>query len=496
MIVALVTFFTSGAVAQTPGYYVTGGTVSNSYPLNTTSSKKVQLNYLGGEFSGAFTGQITTVYFRRGGTYSSASTYTNLTVKLGQTASSAFPSTTTFHTAMTQVYTAATTVIPAGAADTWFAITLTTPFSYDPTQGLIVQICQDSYTPSGITLRQATQSTTAYRRIWGANCAATTGSNTDKARYDFGFDLIAPGPMTYVSCTTIQPNTTPTSTGTTNQEIIGMQVVTSGGLSPLSVSSLTLSTAGSTTSNDISNAKVYYTGGSNTFAATNQFGSTVVSPSGTFVVNGSQVLGPGNNYFWLAYDIPLTASAGNVLDGQCTSINVASVPRTPTVTNPAGSRTIFEALNGIYTINPTGSGNRNFTSFTNAVNALNAVGVSGPVTFNVASATYNEQFTLGAIAGASATNTVTFNGGTGNAASRIITHNVGTSYQSVITLDGADHVKFKNLTVNSTNSTYGYGFLFTNSADYNEISDCVINLPANTTSYYHIGICASSTSSY
>ncbi|MBE0645871.1 MAG: hypothetical protein IH600_17450, partial [Bacteroidetes bacterium] len=485
------------AVAQTPTYYVTGGTASNSFPLNSTSTRKVQLNYIAGEFTGAFAGQITTIYLHRGGTYTTSSTYTNLTVWLGQTSSSAFPSNTTFFTPVTQVYTAATTVIPAGATDTWFAITLTNPFSYDPTQALVVQICQDAYTPSGITLRQTSMTTPPYRRIYGASaCSATAGSATDGARYDFGFDLIAPGPMTYVSSTTIQPNTTPTSTGTTDQEIIGMQVVTSGGLSPLSVSSLTLSTAGSTTSNDISNAKVYYTGGSNTFAATNQFGSTIVSPSGTFVVNGSQVLGPGTNYFWLAYDIPLTATANNVVDGQCTSITVAGVPRTPTVTSPTGSRTIFEALNGIYTINPTGSGNRNFTSFTNAVNALNAVGVSGPVTFNVAAATYNEQLTLGVIPGTSATNTVTFNGGTGNAASRIVTFDVPTTYQSVITLDGADYVKFKNLTINSTNSSYGYGFLFTNQASNNEISNCVINLPSNTTSSYHLGIVASSTSSY
>ena len=109
--------------------------------------------------------------------------------------------------------------------------------------------------------------------------------------------------MTYVSSTTTQNNTSPTSTGTIDQEIIGMEVVTSGGLSPLSVSSFTLSTAGSTTASNISNAKVYYTGSNNTFSASNQFGSTVVSPSGTFVVTGAQTLGPGNNYFWLAYDI-------------------------------------------------------------------------------------------------------------------------------------------------------------------------------------------------
>ena len=45
----------SAAFAQTPQYYIgSGSTGSNSFPLNTTSSKKTQLNYLAGEFAGAF----------------------------------------------------------------------------------------------------------------------------------------------------------------------------------------------------------------------------------------------------------------------------------------------------------------------------------------------------------------------------------------------------------------------------------------------------------
>jgi hypothetical protein len=485
--------------AQTPTFSIqgTGSGAANNFPLNTTSSRKTQHNYIGGEFTGAYAGLITTIYFKRGQAQTATSTFTNLTVWLGQVASSAFPSTTTFHTPMTQVYTAASTVIGTGAVDTWFAITLNNPFAYDPSQGLVVQLCQDGYTPSGILLRQYTQTTPPYRRIYGTTtCTSTSGSGTDGARYDFGFDMTAPGPMNYVSSTTIQNNTAPAGVGSINQEIIGMQVVTSGGQSPLSVTSFTLNTAGSTSAADISSAKVYYTGGSNVFSTATAFGAPVANPSGAFTVNGSQTLLPGTNYFWLAYDISPAASAGNVVDGQCNSITVAGIPRTPTVTNPAGSRSLVAVMNGIYTINPSGSGSRNFTSFNNAITALNATGISGPVTFQVAAATYTETFSIGPVAGASAANTITFDGGTGNTASRIVSYSVGAAYGSVITLNGADYIKFKNLTVNSTNGSYGYGFLLTNQANYNEISNCIINLPTNTTSSYHIGIVANSTSSY
>ncbi|MFZ1728589.1 MAG: hypothetical protein WAV84_00555, partial [Bacteroidota bacterium] len=147
-------------------------------------------------------------------------------------------------------------------------------------------------------------------------------------------------------------------------------------------------------------------------------------------------------------------------------------------------------LNGTYTI---GSGG-NYASFTAAVSALSSSGVSGPVTFTVIAGTYTEQIAIYSIAGASAVNTITFDGI--DASTRILQYSVSSAYGSVVTFNGGDYIKFKNLTVTSTNASYGYCFLFTNQASYNEISDCVISVPANTTSSYHIPICASSTSSY
>ncbi len=146
--------------------------------------------------------------------------------------------------------------------------------------------------------------------------------------------------MTYVSSTTTQNNISKVAPNTTNQEIIGIQIVTSGDLTPLSATSFTLNTTGSTNpATDIANAKVFYTGTSSVFAATAQFGSTSVSPNGTFTITGTQALSTGTNYFWLAYDVPATAVVNNYLDAQCTSLTVGTA-RTPTVTSPTGSRQI------------------------------------------------------------------------------------------------------------------------------------------------------------
>jgi len=146
--------------------------------------------------------------------------------------------------------------------------------------------------------------------------------------------------MSYVSSTSTQNNIASIAPNQTNQEILGIEVVTNGSLSPYSATSFSFNTTGSTNpATDITNAKLYYTGGSNVFAATTQFGSTSISPNGTFTFTGTQVLGEGTNYFWLSYDVPATATIGNYLDAQCTSLTVNGV-KTPTVTNPTGNRQI------------------------------------------------------------------------------------------------------------------------------------------------------------
>ncbi|MFH0865257.1 MAG: T9SS type A sorting domain-containing protein [Bacteroidota bacterium] len=148
--------------------------------------------------------------------------------------------------------------------------------------------------------------------------------------------------MVYSSCITTQNNITNVAKPANNQEIIGIQIVTGGGpANPVSATSFTFSTNGSTNaSGDITNAKLWYTGTSNSFATTTQLGSTYASPNGAFTINSfTQALAYGTNYFWLTYDIPGSATNGNILDAECNSLTVGSA-RTPTVQAPSGGRPI------------------------------------------------------------------------------------------------------------------------------------------------------------
>lgn len=170
-----------------------------------------------------------------------------------------------------------------------------------------------------------------------------------------------PALMSFVSSTVTQPNTTPAVIGSNSNEIICIQVVTTGSLSPLSVSQFTVNANGSTSITDINaanSATIYYTGTSSTFATTTSFGSNTPTIA-NFTINGSQTLAEGTNYFWLAYNVRATATIGNVIDGECTSL-LCGVARTPSTTAPGGNRPLVDQV-----IIGTGTSTNNWPFYTN-----------------------------------------------------------------------------------------------------------------------------------
>ena len=139
-------------------------------------------------------------------------------------------------------------------------------------------------------------------------------------------------------------------------------------------------------------------------------------------------------------------------------------------------------LSGVYTINPGGSGAANFTSFSAATNALNSYGVAGPVTFNVAAGTYNEAVTVGGtILGLTAATPITFDGGNGNASTRIITANVVTG--ATVTINQKNYIQFRNLTITNTNNgNPAAATIIGNTTSVNNgtgcaIKKCILNIP-------------------
>ena len=158
--------------AQAP-QFATGTTnaPSNSFPFNSTGGKSLQSLILPGELTGAYFGNITKVYFQ--GTASSSGTYNGLTIKMGQpsTSTTTLP-TGAFATGLTTVFAGTSTTLSTTTAG-WASLTLQTPFLYDPSKSLIIEIQQCSST-GGFTITNVSK--TGFRRTWNASGCNTTYS--------------------------------------------------------------------------------------------------------------------------------------------------------------------------------------------------------------------------------------------------------------------------------------------------------------------------------
>ena len=156
----LILALTTNLYTQPQYYNFTGGTANNGFPFNTlpASGKTIQTLYLPGAFttpSPAPGGNITKFYVQ---SVSSVSvTYTQLTIKMGQTTDTDLPTGAWYTGALTTVFDQSNYAM-SPVADQFVGITLTTPFNYDPTKSLVVEITQCGYTGTGFGVRNTTLS--------------------------------------------------------------------------------------------------------------------------------------------------------------------------------------------------------------------------------------------------------------------------------------------------------------------------------------------------
>lgn len=137
----------------------------------------------------------------------------------------------------------------------------------------------------------------------------------------------------------------------------------------------------------------------------------------------------------------------------------------------------YAQMSGVYTINPSGSGTKNYKTFTAAVSALNSSGVNGAVTFNVSNNSYNEQIEFKYVSGSSTSNTISFKG---SDSSKVRLWYDCSQYESVIKINAAEHFVFEGMTIQSTNNTYGYGLHLTSGAENVTVKNCVVRVAARS----------------
>lgn len=138
---------------------------------------------------------------------------------------------------------------------------------------------------------------------------------------------------------------------------------------------------------------------------------------------------------------------------------------------------IQSGLSGNYTIGATGT----YATFTDAVIALSTYGVCGAVVFDVQDGTYAEQISIPEILGTSATSTITFQSLNANPALvNMIYAPIGTVDNYVVQLNGADHVTFKELSMESNGAIYSSVVNILNESSWNTFDGNVIMGDSNT----------------
>ncbi|MEQ9064405.1 MAG: T9SS type A sorting domain-containing protein [Vicingaceae bacterium] len=156
------------------------------------------------------------------------------------------------------------------------------------------------------------------------------------------------------------------------------------------------------------------------------------------------------------------------------------------------------ALNGNFTIDPTGTGATNYTTFAAAAQDLSDFGVCGPVTYTVAPGTYTEQFELKDVTGASNVNTITFKPDPSGTVTVEFTPTSSQNY--VVRLSGASYVSFEDMIfqVSSSAGTYATVLDINDGASYNSFMNCEFNGNANatTSSFQSVINCRTASNDY
>lgn len=167
------------------------GSSSSTFLLGSTDyARHTQCLYAPDELEGATDGYIVRMYYRYGiSGITLGNTLGDVTIKLGQTTATAF-SGVDFLTGLQTVLETASLSIAPGASGDWFSIDLTTPFEFDPTRSLVVDISFE--TSENTSFGTMSTSGNVGRKIMSEFTGTTSGESWDTLQ-DLGFDLSLTG---------------------------------------------------------------------------------------------------------------------------------------------------------------------------------------------------------------------------------------------------------------------------------------------------------------
>ncbi len=148
--------------------------------------------------------------------------------------------------------------------------------------------------------------------------------------------------------------------------------------------------------------------------------------------------------------------------------------------------TTASPLNGVYTIGDTTGGVfYDFPTISAAATYLSIGGVSGAVTFNIATGVYDEQVYFDSIPGASALNTVTFQSATGDSTDVTVQYAAASSSDNwVIGMNNAEYLTLQNMSIKGIGSSYGRAIVIGDEVKNLTVSNCLIETSVASSSNF------------
>ncbi|MES2689419.1 MAG: hypothetical protein V4658_03395, partial [Bacteroidota bacterium] len=422
--------------AQSPAYiYGTpssaSGTSQYTFGANGTAGARTQFVYAAGIFNN-LTGitPIKTLYFYSDTTVADTITYTNLSITMGEFAT--MPGTNlawnTSAANSTQVINANNIALIIKDSS-WFKIDLTTPYIYDPSKSLLIDISVGGQSP--------------FAGVWKIKTTSGAGFVASSSQFSATPNILNGG----------------------STAILGVDPIT--GLNNAGIERVLLPSV--CANNQDAQVKVR-NGGQNVI---NQV--TVGWSINGVVQTPISLAGPIDTFGSANNDTIITLGNVSFVSGVQTIKAWVSSPNSTPDSSPIDDTinfTMGSSLNGTYNIGPAGA----FATVAAAVQAAKSYGVCAPVLFLVDSGTYFSQIDItGRINGASAVNTITFKG-VDKAKTILSWSALAVNSKHVIKLQNTAYITFRDLTIKPTGSANAWGIHLLDSCLGITIKNCVIDL--------------------
>lgn len=313
----------------------------------------------------------------------------------------------------------------------------------------------------------------------------STSSGSNNAGWEAELSSYTPSARTVESVTTSQVGEATIMRGSGNEPVQKVVVKVSGDKGTIALSNLTFNSGATTNQADITKATLYYTAKSSGFIANNSLGTSNGNTL-SFDLSGINLPDAGEYYFWLAYDINKTATAGNTVASTLSSITADNTVITTITTATPVNRIIKAGFSGEYIVGS--STTANYSTINAALLAMKD-GIEGPVKMKLEAGTYAENVVIRNIRGASATNTITFTSLSGNNDDVIIS---GAGYSEpaygavkygMFCVDSTSNVVVENISFKPTDQNYPYNVHVRNISRYFTLRNCQLTVNLITSGY-------------